>query len=163
MVLFRLPCLNLFLILRACWKIVVQGSYTFFGVNPGKRNNKMKPFVMCSGSTSQHILRFPKLSHPRNGRHLGKWPTNWKKWHPKTVNPYISLTGSRTWKIQMQKMSSIYFSTITFLYIFSVNALNSTPSLKNGRWKLFIAYISQTGSRTCKIKTQNYRSYIYLQ
>src|SRR5277367_1086885 len=61
----------------------------------------------------------------------------------------------------MQKMLSIYFSTITFLYIFSVNALNSTPSWINGRQKLFIAYISQTGRRTCKIKTQEL-STVYL-
>src|SRR5277367_650850 len=43
-------------------------------------------------------------------------------------------------KIQIQKLSSILFSTITVLYIFPVNALVSTPSWKNAERKRFNAY-----------------------
>ncbi len=47
---------------------------------------------------------------------------------------------TRTWKIQMQKLSYVYFPTIKILYIFPVNALLLTPSWKNGGRKRFNAY-----------------------
>ena len=53
--------------------------------------------------------------------------------------------------MQIQNLQHVYFSTITFIQSFPINALFSTPSLKNGGRKRFNAYISRTGSRMNKI------------